>query len=441
MGLLGCKDFAGTQPLPAGTVYPSSIQNAEGAAGLAVTAIAKFQQALADYIVDAGLLSDELQAAARGPVTALQNVSAVYLDARMLDQNTDWTRGINGADALYTELQDARNSAFYAIKALEAYAPTTMKNRRGELYALMGYEEIMLADLFCSGVPLSTLDFQGDFTYQAGSTTAQIYTHAVTLFDSARTLAADSVQILSLARIGQGRAYLDLGQYAAAGNIVSGVPLDFQYADSLLTCGGLMSCPTFGVGNDSTLSMSYAQFELPVYGSVADQEGGVGLPFISSGDPRTMVTDLGTPQYGEFPVFFPNKYNAAGISVIPVATGIEAQLIVAEAALQASNGATTIAMLNTLRQDSTLTSGLIPIPETLPDSSLVDTLFAERAAWLFLTGQRQGDLRRLMRNYRRTNVYPSGPYPGLGAYGTFVDVPIPKAELNNPLFHGCSHRD
>jgi hypothetical protein len=299
----------------------------------------------------------------------------------------------------------------------------------------------MLADFFCSGIPLSTLDFQGDFTYQAGLTTDQVYEHAVTLFDSALALAADSVPLASLARVGQGRAYLNLGQYINAEQAVNGIPVGFQYADSILSCGLATACPGFGsVASDSTLKFSYALFTLSTRGSVADLEGGAGLPFISSGDPRTAVITQ-TSSLSSFPIYWPAKYNISGVSVIPVATGIEAQLIAAEAAIHAGHGSTAIAMLNALRQDSTLTASLPDISDPMNDSADVDTLFAERAEWLFLTGQRQGDLRRLIRQYQRINVYPSGAYPGLGAYGDFVDDPIPNGEFNNPLFHGCLSRD
>jgi hypothetical protein len=75
----------------------------------------------------------------------------------------------------------------------------------------------------------------------------------------------------------------------------------------------------------------------------------------------------------------------------------------------------------------------------------VSLLFQERAYWLFLTGHRQGDLRRLVRQYGRSPnaVYPSGVYlaPGTGFYGTDVTAPIPSSEYINPLFQGCQNRD
>jgi hypothetical protein len=77
-----------------------------------------------------------------------------------------------------------------------------------------------------------------------------------------------------------------------------------------------------------------------------------------------------------------------------------------------------------------------------PTPARVDLLFRERAFWLYLTGHRQGDLRRLIRQYNRDpeDVYPSGLYPVLGNfYGTDVVAPVPSTEtLSNPQYTGCA---
>src|SRR6185312_11168296 len=80
----------------------------------------------------------------------------------------------------------------------------------------------------------------------------------------------------------------------------------------------------------------------------------------------------------------------------------------------------------------------------------VDLLFRERAFWLFATGHRQGDLRRLLRQYSaqyprfqsEQKVYPTGVYtaPGTGRYGSDVTVPPPTSEYANPAYHGCLSR-
>jgi starch-binding outer membrane protein, SusD/RagB family len=74
----------------------------------------------------------------------------------------------------------------------------------------------------------------------------------------------------------------------------------------------------------------------------------------------------------------------------------------------------------------------------------VDLLFRERAFWLFLTGHRLGDLRRLIRQYGRTadTVFPSGTYfKGGQPYGAAVNLPLPATETNNPKVTGCLDRE
>jgi len=78
----------------------------------------------------------------------------------------------------------------------------------------------------------------------------------------------------------------------------------------------------------------------------------------------------------------------------------------------------------------------------------VNLLFRERAFWMYLTGQRLGDMRRLIRNYGRhaENVYPTGLYPRetvtLPTYGNEKVMTLHADEQNrNPLYQGCIHRD
>ena len=64
----------------------------------------------------------------------------------------------------------------------------------------------------------------------------------------------------------------------------------------------------------------------------------------------------------------------------------------------------------------------------------VNLLFRERGFWMFSTGHRVGDLRRLVRQYNRAanTVFPTGAWHKGGNYGSDVTVPLPQAEQNNP---------
>jgi hypothetical protein len=63
-------------------------------------------------------------------------------------------------------------------------------------------------------------------------------------------------------------------------------------------------------------------------------------------------------------------------------------------------------------------------------------LFQERALWLYNTGHRLGDLRRLVRNYGlpSTSVFPTGPHFRGSNYGNDVSFPPPFQENNNPSY-------
>jgi hypothetical protein len=184
--------------------------------------------------------------------------------------------------------------------------------------------------------------------------------------------------------------------------------------------------------------------------TVSDREGENGIPFISSGDPRTPDASTGATTSG-LQLYFPQKYlgGSSGYSPVTVADWIEVRLIRAESALAAGDPDTWLAQLNYLRQHATV-SGQTQTPLDVltdpdSDSARVSLTFQERAYWLYMTGHRQGDLRREIRQYGReqNHIYPVGEYlaPGIGVYGTDVNAPIPSSENPNPFFHGCRDRN
>jgi hypothetical protein len=61
---------------------------------------------------------------------------------------------------------------------------------------------------------------------------------------------------------------------------------------------------------------------------------------------------------------------------------------------------------------------------------------AERAMWLWGTGHRLGDLRRMIHYYGRTEseVFPSGAYHKGGSHGSDVVFPVDFDEGNNTLY-------
>jgi hypothetical protein len=445
---VACSDLTGNQELPSGVRDPQAFRSADGAIALYNEAISSFEEivktssdgspqlvaatgAFKEAVLTIGLFTDELHPTSLGGPSSwyltFPNLQRnLALDARQLPESDEYQENIQARE-VYIRLQTVRASTNLAIGALKTYAPNSSPALRGHMYALQGYAELLLADLYCSGVPLSTLDFEKDYTYQSGSPSAQVYMHAAALFDTAIVLAdsADSSRIANLARVGLGRARLSLGQFTEAAQAVEPVEQMFSYQ--------------FPV----TWKDIFDGFS-PVTGvNVSDREGSNGLPYITWNDPRTETITIGTTVHGK-PLRFPAKYGTPqGFAPLTVASGIEAQLIRAEWMLREGNTTGWLTILNHLREAANDPR----IPPTLEDPGdsigRIDLFFQERAAWLFLSGQRQNDLRRLIRQYGRDQraVYPNGQYPNVwGHYGSAVNLPIPSDERLNPKFQGCIDR-
>ncbi len=325
------------------------------------------------------------------------------------------------------------------------------------MFALTGYSELLLAEAFCSGVPLSDVIAGGGVRYGASLTTDSLLGRAVVDFDSALAHGVGNDTALNLARVGLGRALLDRGRYADAATAVATVPAGFAYVVELPAVAQGTT-----VGNLTLVANFYAQIAQPVqpgagvgghFVSVSDREGGTGLNFVSAHDPRMPIDSSQGPTPDGTPFYYPAKFPVGGAPPITLGDWIEARLIQAEGLLQAGNAPGWLAALNALRADSadTHVGGLMPLADPGTLSAQVDLTFRERAFWMFGTGHRLGDLRRLIRQYGRgpETVFPTGPYPTTGLppgssvipnYGTDVSFPILAVERANPNFHGCLSR-
>jgi hypothetical protein len=173
---------------------------------------------------------------------------------------------------------------------------------------------------------------------------------------------------------------------------------------------------------------------------VADREGGNGLDYLSAADPRITATQVGTAADGVTPLYLFDKYSDVASPMV-LASGIEARLIEAEAALH--GGGDWLGILNALRADPVAPPGLMPLADPGTADARVDLLFRERAFWLFLTGHRLGDLRRLIARYGRPAdaVFPTGAYRLGGTYDTGSSLPFPAAQESiNPNVTSCTSR-
>ncbi len=459
-GAFGCRPSdVLTVPPPAGVTPSTVYRNQTGAEGLLATGSTQVFQGLDGgqssngVLPWSGLLADEFTWAYFGFSGALANI-----DARI----TVGGRGfVESGDLPFQTLLQGRLTLLSAIPLLETYEPANGQAKAGEAFALVGYAELLLAEDYCAGAPLDALGGVLGVRYGGPLTTDSLLGAAEADFDSAAAHAAGDAPTASLAAVGLARARLDRGHFAEAATAVSAVPTSFVYATQLLAGGGSVTPQIFNLYDDQAQNFGCG------YVNVGDRKGSNGLAYVSAQDPRLVVsTTVGQTCDGAYlgladsvwtyPVKFGNPSTA-----VPLATGIEARLIEAEAALHANNANLWAADLNALRADSadthvTFGAGQVPIA---PDSTTlaanatqVDFMFRERAFWLFGTGMRLGDLRRLIRQYGRdqSTVFPTGPYPNgnnprlplpLPNYGTDVSLtlPTPAGGLTtpNPKYKGC----
>ena len=337
-------------------------------------------------------------------------------------------------DTPYRNLHRARSGAARAASILATTAPTPASNR-AELYALRGFTEVYFGELYCSGVPFSSEDGTTT-TYGEPLTTQQIFQRAVASFDTALTLAGDSARVANLARVGRGRALLDLGRFAEAGQAVAGVPAGYAYrvftsTNSTRQENGIFNATTQG----ATRYM------------IVNNEGRNGLNYMTPADPRVPWTTSSRVAFNSIFTNVPNQLKYTRTGSVVVADGVEAELIRLEARLQGGaqgDRDAVFAGLNALRAAGTPALPALAGGAPTTQAAAVDLLFRERAFWMWLTGHRLGDMRRLIRQYGRNaeTVFPTGelPSPLVGSYGPDVNLVIPFNETNNPNYKGCLDR-
>jgi starch-binding outer membrane protein, SusD/RagB family len=431
------KDLTGAAVLP--NAYAAAIGDFQVAyAGSGGNVVGTFGST-EGLVIMAGMLSDELLNAETFP-------TRLEVDRRA-------TNPVNATMlAIFQLAQRARATTELVASSYAQFEPANPN--RAEVLALAGYMYILFAEDYCNGVPNSTVNADGTFTFGDPQTGTQLLTNAVAKFDSAITIAtaagASGSNALNLARIGKGRALLNLNNPTAAAAAVTAVPSTYVY----------------NINHDENTTRQYnGVYTFTVTSkrfTVAEKEGVNGLPFVTTNDPRVPVVrttngfDGATPFY-RTPKFTSLAQNPARGAPTPLALGTEARLIEAENALRAGDAVTFLAKLNDARVNAKTYSdapvpppALAPIPVTdLPadDVGRQNLLFRERAFDLYLTSHRLGDLRRLIRQYGRNaeTVFPTGVYNPLGAaagnnYGPDVNLPIPFEETNNPQYKACLDR-
>jgi starch-binding outer membrane protein, SusD/RagB family len=382
----------------------------------------------------AGVLTDELWYSSTFP-------SMREIDARDIKDTND------AALAVFQYLQRSRN---WAEVAMERYAATELANTPDHalIANLAGYSYLFLGENFCSGVPFGRATLDAALEYGEGRTTAEIFDLAIQRFDAASAIAEPlggaGAHQLNLARVGKARALLNLGRRAEAAALAALVPSGWSHLVRYSPNSSGQNNGIWGHINSSRRS------------SLATQEGAVGLRYFNPEgtaaaamtiDPRVPVPSRSVGIGTSIPVFCTGKYHGMG-SHAPLASYVEARLMVAENLLADGNSNAYLLELNQLRANvATLLPQLAIFTTATALPALTDPgsregrirqFFTERAFWLHLQAVRLGDLRRMMRQYGFTEaqVFPTGVTSIGRPYGSDVNMPIPFQEGNNPRATG-----
>jgi hypothetical protein len=228
--------------------------------------------------------------------------------------------------------------------------------------------------------------------------------------------ATDSVRYFAL--VGAARAALNRNEKALAIGFANQVPAAFEFR-------AFYSDNTTGQRNRTYERLQLASNAYLLNTPFAAMTTDPRIPRIAGTTGRAF-TPLSPPSYSTFTNTVAGGLFAPIMSV-RVASGLEAQYIVAEA--QGPTPAT-LAFVNTRRA-----AGL-QAPVTLTGDPLMAELRDQRSRDFYLDNHRLGDLRRYLKYYS-VDLFPKGPYPGSTAGLAYNEAitcwPLPTNEITgNP---------
>ena len=353
----------------------------------------------------------------------------------------------------YSNAQVARGHAMTAIAALKQYSPEKTANI-AQMYFALGFIEMNISEFFCNGTPFGYTD-NGTPVYTKPLTNVEGYAIALARIDSGLTAlgtvaASDAfgTSIKNALLITKARILVDLARWSDAVPLVASVPTNYTYNLTFSTTAGdngPYAMNGIGASSRYVVSDSFDFFngQLNVVKNA--------LPFASAKDPRLPVTGSSTATAKAIDAYTPFVGTVVWSdrsAPVPLVTGIDARLIEAEAKLRADDIAGMMTILNALRTSPQKlgkldVAAMTALPTPGSKDAAISLFFREKAFWTFGRGQRLGDLRRLIRQYNRTqdNVFPVGNYFKSGVYGADVNLPVTDNELTNPNFRGCLDRN
>jgi starch-binding outer membrane protein, SusD/RagB family len=406
VALVGCDALDSLLEVEAPSrVIARDMENPAAAELLVESVGNEFRCAFTHYVNVSGLVGWELRSAQNGG-------TQVFYDGRTWTSGGYGSGSYAGADcesggaALYVTLSRARWFADEILRRLDDWGEAQVPQKtefEAQVAAWAGYSYLLFGESMCS------VAFDGG----PEQSTEDAFELALARFQQAMTAAQASGQadFVNLARVGTGRALLNLGRVAEAGAAVSAVPDDFDFELQ------------YSALNNATHNRQFRS-------NRRDENTSIGEPYLNmmfagEPDPRVPVTDEGRTVAGySVPLWTTGKYNSLD-DPVRLAGWAEAALIMAEAAVEADDLDTAIDLINELHDRVGL-----PDFASTDEQEVMDQIIYERRAELFLEGHHLMDLKRY-----DLPLYPAAgeSFPFGGVYGSQTCFPLPDTErFNNP---------
>jgi hypothetical protein len=441
-GLAGCNSKETLlEAVDPDVIDPNDINSSEGALALYNGALGRLRQATAGSSVATGgegstwlfggLLGDEWSTSS----TFVQNDET---DERSIQVSNSTVEG------MFRDLARTRTSSTQAIRSMKEFRDTDVA-KIAELYFARAFAEMQMANDFCNGIPLSDGSTE-EIAYDTPRTNAEVFAVAIASADSGLALVqnatdADGIKIRRSLLVTKARALIGLNRQADAAAVVTvaAVPTNFSYEVTFAVTSG-----SNVLWNQPASSLRYAVGD-SVEGNARNLFVKNAIPFLSAKDPRVPARYLlasngkDTTKSQDGKTFARVTSLWARLTSVPVVNGLDARLIEAEGKLKAGDIAGMMTIMNALRatppklgEIQPTAMAALPLPAT--QRAAEDLYFREKAFWQYSRGHRLGDMRRLIRQYGRTQdqVFPVGEHYRGGTYGTDVNLPVPQAEENNP---------
>lgn len=388
----------------AGMVDVGDIYDPANAHLLVSGTIADFECALGAYIVNSGLLGNELRDAS---VTAAR----FPLDSRTINDASPY--GVNGCagnpPGIYRPLATAIWTSRDALEHLRTWTDAEVDDRTdliAQAATYAGLSHTLMGEGFCTAV----IEEEGPEVQPA-----QVFAAAETYFDEAITAAnaAGNETMLNLAQLGRARVRLNQSNLNGAAADARAV-LDRDATFEVKATASSASSRRYNrigdefFGGRITVDPSYRDLTVD----------GVADPRVVAFDTESLGHDAATP------VWMVTKYGTARTADIrnlpvPVASWREAHLIIAEA----EGGQEAVDRINILRDYWGL-----PHFASTDEDEIRQQVTEERSRELYLEGHHLWDLRRF--NLPQTPATGAAYRQG-GVYGDVRCFPLPAVERNN----------